>query len=329
MYRKFEKMSKTEEAIRTMDRLGGRGEAFVFLIDFEMADPVVLTPDRAAGSGIFFDFNRRNNISGDLPAIKPFSFGKKPVSFEEYEIAYDLVRAELNRGNTYLLNLTFPTPVETDLRLEEIFQMSRAKYRILFQDRFVCFSPEIFVRIDSGGILWYGMKGTIDAGIPDAERILMEDPKEIAEHTTIVDLIRNDLNMVARSVRVEEFRYVDRITTNSRDLLQTSSRITGRLRADYRSRIGSILFSLLPAGSVTGAPKKKTVEIIRSVEPVPRGFFTGVAGFFDGERLDSGVMIRFIENTDKGLVYRSGGGITVQSDPEAEYREMIDKVYVP
>ena len=86
---------------------------------------------------------------------------------------------------------------------------------------------------------------------------------------------------------------------------------------------------LLPAGSVTGAPKKKTVEIIRETEKYRRGFYTGVTGLFDGENLDSGVMIRFIENTNKVLVYKSGGGITMFSDCICEYNEMIDKVYVP
>jgi len=112
-------------------------------------------------------------------------------------------------------------------------------------------------------------------------------------------------------------------------LLQVSSKITGKLAPGYLSFLGDIIFMLLPAGSVTGAPKKKTVEIIRETEKYRRGFYTGVTGLFDGENLDSGVMIRFIENTNKGLVYKSGGGITMFSDCICEYNEMIDKVYVP
>jgi len=87
--------------------------------------------------------------------------------------------------------------------------------------------------------------------------------------------------------------------------------------------------ALLPAGSVTGAPKKKTVEIIRETENYDRGYYTGICGYFDGSRLDSGVMIRFIEKNENGTIFKSGGGLTVYSDPEREYREMIDKVYVP
>jgi para-aminobenzoate synthetase component 1 len=85
----------------------------------------------------------------------------------------------------------------------------------------------------------------------------------------------------------------------------------------------------LPAGSVTGAPKAKTVEIIKAAEQEPRGFYTGILGIFDGKQLDSGVMIRFIEKVDGRFFYRSGGGITTQSDCKAEYEEAINKIYVP
>jgi para-aminobenzoate synthetase component 1 len=89
------------------------------------------------------------------------------------------------------------------------------------------------------------------------------------------------------------------------------------------------LFKLLPAGSISGAPKQKTVEIIKEAETHQRGYYTGVCGIFDGENLDSGVMIRYIENQNGQLIYKSGGGITVNSEPDYEYNEMIDKIYVP
>jgi para-aminobenzoate synthetase component I len=85
----------------------------------------------------------------------------------------------------------------------------------------------------------------------------------------------------------------------------------------------------LPAGSICGAPKKKTIDLIQSAENHERGYYTGVFGCFDGENLHSGVMIRFIEKTSDGLVYKSGGGITHLSHPKEEYNEMIKKIYVP
>ena len=90
-----------------------------------------------------------------------------------------------------------------------------------------------------------------------------------------------------------------------------------------------MLLAMLPAGSVSGAPKRKTLEIIREAEGYHRGFYTGVMGLFDGKNIDSGVMIRFVEQTPQGLVYKSGGGITSQSNCEEEYNELIDKIYVP
>ena len=116
------------------------------------------------------------------------------------------------------------------------------------------------------------MKGTIDASLPDACRLLMDDRKEAAEHATIVDLIRNDLSMVSEQVTVTRYRYCDCLETNKGPILQTSSEICGVLPEDYLSHIGDILFRLLPAGSITGAPKPKTMEIIAEAENYERGF---------------------------------------------------------
>lgn len=172
------------------------------------------------------------------------------------------------------------------------------------------------------------MKGTIDGALPDAESKLIGDLKESAEHNTIVDLIRNDLSKVADHVEVARFRYIEKIRAHDREILQVSSEITGRLPQNYPERIGYILDALLPAGSISGAPKQRTVEIIRETEPEPRGYYTGVFGVFDGINLESAVMIRFIEKTKKGLRYRSGGGITHMSDARKEFDEMVDKVYL-
>jgi para-aminobenzoate synthetase component 1 len=86
---------------------------------------------------------------------------------------------------------------------------------------------------------------------------------------------------------------------------------------------------MLPAGSICGAPKAKTVSIIQEVEQGPRGYYTGIFGYFNGETLDSGVNIRYIEKNDGRLLYRSGGGITFLSNQESEYKELIEKIYVP
>jgi len=111
--------------------------------------------------------------------------------------------------------------------------------------------------------------------------------------------------------------------------LQVSSKISGKLEKNWQKNLGDIITKLLPAGSITGTPKKKTVQIIKETEGYNRGFFTGVFGVFDGENLDSAVMIRFVEKQKNQLYYKSGGGITIDSDVQAEYHEMMEKVYVP
>ena len=108
-----------------------------------------------------------------------------------------------------------------------------------------------------------------------------------------------------------------------------SSKISGQLPESYTSTLGDILLKLLPAGSITGAPKPKTVEIIKRVENYNRNFYTGIFGYYDGKNLDSAVVIRFIEKENNQLYFKSGGGITSMSDARKEYEELIQKIYVP
>lgn len=324
-------MSNRVAMIRKMNEFGCRKEPFIFIIDFEMKEPVLFPLNAIDSLEILFDINGITNCSNhNKSGITEFNFYKFPLTYNEYLKAFNIVQQNLNYGNSYLVNLTFPTRIETDLPLRDIFFCSKAKYKLFYQEKFVVFSPEIFVRISENGVISsFPMKGTIDAAIENADEIILNDKKEYAEHCTIVDLIRNDLNMVAKDVYVDKFRYIDRIKTHEKELLQVSSRICGMLGSDYHKHIGDIIFRLLPAGSISGAPKKKTVEIIKEAEGYNRGYYTGVFGYFDGSRLDSGVMIRFIEKINEELYYKSGGGITVYSDPKLEYRELIDKVYVP
>lgn len=318
-----------ENFSQKMNRLGRDKIPFLFVLDFELNKPVILSFSEAAGNNILFDIKGRRNYAPRLIEKDTIEFKKYPVQYPIYLKSFENVTKHIKHGNSFLTNLTFSTPVESNISIEKIFHLSNAPYRLLFNNKFVVFSPEIFVKIRKGKISSYPMKGTIDANIPDAANVILADTKEIAEHNTIVDLIRNDLSIVADNVQVEKFRYVDKIYTHDKKLLQVSSRISGDLPSDYANNIGDIIQNLLPAGSITGAPKKKTVEIIKESEIHDRGYYTGIFGIFDGINLDSAVMIRFIENQDNKLIYKSGGGITIFSDPEKEYRELIDKVYVP
>lgn len=323
-------MNVPVSAFEHMNLLGERGIPFLFVIDFECSAPVAVPLNEAARHGLFYNLRGVTNAGSEpLTAHSPLFFEKSPVGFGTYQHSFRHAMEGLRFGNSYLLNLTFGTPVTINRSLKEIFFQSKAPYRLLFSDRFVVFSPECFVRISENTIRSFPMKGTIDAAMANAADTLLSDRKEMAEHHTIVDLIRNDLSMVACDVRVERFRYLEEIRTNQKHLLQASSEIAGTLAPGWRSGIGTLLKTLLPAGSVCGAPKTSTMKLIGEAEPEKRGYYTGIFGIFDGCMLDSGVMIRFIEKTGDQMVFRSGGGITVNSLAEHEYQEMIDKVYVP
>ncbi len=311
-----------------MNDYGSKRKAFLFVIDYEMNKPLIIPLEETFNQDVLYSINGTVNYRQPEIYNEDYIFEKKPLDYSLYKTSFNKVINHIRYGNSFLTNLTFPTQIKTNLSLEQIFYLSKAPFRLLVKNKFVVFSPEIFIRIRGRKIASFPMKGTIDASIPQAEKILLNDPKEIAEHNTIVDLIRNDLSIVADKVTVEKFRYVDEIITRDKKLLQVSSEISGLLSENYHENIGNILFDLLPAGSICGAPKKKTLEIIREAETGPRGFYTGIFGVFDGYNLDSAVMIRFIENVNGSMVYRSGGGITVYSDPHKEYQELIDKVYL-
>ncbi len=296
------------------------------MIDFDLQN-FVIHPLANLPEEIRFEMEHKNVPS--IPAPKKRTYHYRAVDFESYRKAFDNVIEEIRSGNTYLLNLTFPSTFYSAMSLEEIFASTDARFKLLWRDRFVCFSPERFVNIEGNRIFTYPMKGTIDAAIPDAKAKILADEKEMAEHVMVVDLLRNDLSRVASRVRVEKFRYIDTIKAGERTLHQVSSQIAGDLPEDWQDRLGDIMLSLLPAGSVTGTPKRSTVDIIKRIEPCDRGYFTGVFGMFDGERLDSAVMIRFIEKSSEGYRYKSGGGITIDSDVRSEYAELQEKIYVP
>ncbi|MBK8882368.1 MAG: aminodeoxychorismate synthase component I [Bacteroidales bacterium] len=311
-----------------MNRYSFEKEPYLFIIDFEMKYPEIYKLD-SVPAGIKYQTPLCSNMEQVPGKTRNLSLVKYPVSYETYSEAFSNVYRNISIGNSYLLNLTFPSLIETDLTLAEIFSSSIAKYKLLYKNKFVVFSPEIFVRISNGEIQSFPMKGTIDASITDAEEVILNDRKELAEHNTIVDLIRNDLSLFADNVIVDRYRYIDKIKTEAGVLLQVSSEIKGKLRPDYECHIGEIITGMLPAGSVTGAPKKQTLEIIRESENYERGWYSGVFGVFDGKSLDSAIMIRYIEEESGRLIYKSGGGITFMSDPEKEYQELISKIYVP
>jgi para-aminobenzoate synthetase component 1 len=315
--------------VNQLNTWGKNRTPFLFIIDFELQKPKAFLLSDINTSDLQFNFNGFSNHPLNSPQNDPLQIHLSPIPFADYQRKFEVVHKHLSYGDSFLTNLTIRTPIRVNKSLEELFVQSEAKYKLLYKNEFLVFSPESFIKIKEGSIFSYPMKGTIDASVPHAVSNILSDQKELSEHVTIVDLIRNDLSLVAENVRVTKFRYIDSINTHAGTLLQVSSEIVGNLPANFNHQIGTILVSLLPAGSVSGAPKRKTVEIIQAAEGEPRGYYTGVMGYFDGENVDSAVMIRYIEQVEDQLFYRSGGGITTQSTCEKEYEEALAKVYVP
>lgn len=314
--------------IEKMNLLGKEHKPFLFAVDFEMDNGFVLE-NPFSQQDILFNFNSITNFSSQendslSPSLKVYA-----KSFEEYDKQFDVVRKGLLRGDSFLANLTIKTKIDINISLEEIFQKANSKYKLLVRDKFVCFSPECFVKIEDNTISTFPMKGTIDASIENAKEVILSDYKETCEHNTIVDLMRNDLIIIGSNVRVERFRYIDELKTSRGNILQVSSEVKADLNYDFYPKLGDILFKLLPAGSISGAPKESTIQIIKEAESEKRGFYTGVFGFFDGHSLDSAVIIRYIEKVNDSHYFRSGGGITINSSSMDEYQEAINKIYLP
>jgi len=317
----------TQNGFHTINKLGKSRTPFLFIVSYDKTK-IFAQPLETLDHDIFYKLQDWRNY----PVKKrkrPFTFSKSPIGFPVYQRTMERIIEEIRSGNTYLLNLTFATPIESNLSLKEIFTYARAKFKLYFKGRFICFSPERFVEIDGNTIATYPMKGTIDANIPDAKQKILSNEKEMAEHIMIVDLMRNDLGIIGSNVKVEAFRYLEKIKAGEKELFQVSSKITATLPSNWHEQIGTLLNSITPAGSITGTPKKRTTEIIKSAETYDRGFYTGIFGIYDGEHLRSGVMIRFIEESRGKMYYKSGGGITLDSNAGSEYEELVNKVYLP
>lgn len=307
-----------------LNSFGKQRKPFLFICDFKALHVEVFPLDELEKNNIEYIIDENY-----VPSLHVECLEKEAISFDDYKKKFDYVIEKIKSGETYLLNLTAQTKVKTACTLNDIFKKANAHYKLRYKDEFVCFSPEKFIQIKDNKINTYPMKGTIDASLKNAKEKILSDKKEMAEHVMVVDLLRNDLSIVADDVRVEDFRYITEIEAGDKKLLHVSSHISGKLKNTWHENIGDILKALLPAGSISGTPKKSTLKIIENIEGYKREYFSGVFGVFDGESLDSGVMIRFIQKTKNGYIYKSGGGITLDSNAKLEYNELLDKVYLP
>lgn len=317
------------EQVRTsINKAGSQQTPFFFILDYEMSEGLFIE-NPTTQSEILFEFNGVGNKPLLAMSYQQAYLKVSPIPESEYRTKFDIVYQGLNNGEFDVINLTVRTPINTNISSQEIFIRSQSPYQVFIPGKFVSFSPERFVKIEDGRISSNPMKGTIDASMPYAEQVIINDPKEIAELNATTQLITEELSSVAQNVSIKRFRYIDKIESFNRTLLQVSSEIEGELTNDYMSQMGNILFSLLPAASITGSPKIKAKEYIRMAESQTRGYYCGIAGYFDGKTLDTAVLIRFIETENEKMFFRSGGGITRNSVWKKEYHEVLNKIYLP
>ncbi len=259
------------------------------------------------------------------------------VGREEYEIAMGRIRQWLAAGDTYQVNYTFPMraavqddPIELFARLYAAQPADFSAYLDTGRFKVLSLSPELFFKLDGDQIIARPMKGTASRGLAyddDCERarLLQRSAKERAENVMIVDLLRNDLGRISRtgSVTVDSLFDAERYET----LWQMTSSISAKTDVG----LPDIFAALFPCGSVTGAPKLRTMEIIHELERGPRGVYCGAIGWMAPDRqAEFNVAIRTmtIDTDTSEALYPIGSGITWDSLPQAEYDECLIKASV-
>jgi len=260
------------------------------------------------------------------------------VARQTYSAAFDRVKSYIGAGDCYQINLTFPLHSRlTAGSALDLYAALRARQTVGYGavldlghgPAIVSRSPELFLRLDATGrVEARPMKGTAPRDpdpVADAELAanLRESEKARAENLMIVDLLRNDIARISRigSVRVPELFAVDSFAT----LHQMSSRITGQLAAP--ASLLNTMTALFPCGSITGAPKIRAMQIIREVEPTPRGAYCGAIGWMapDGSAAFS-VAIRTLSVFANGdVTLNVGGGVVQDSTEDGEWEEALWK----
>lgn len=258
------------------------------------------------------------------------------LSFEEYARAINTIKEEIASGNTYEVNYTYDWDVKTDadsLTLyETLLKRQKTPYNTFMKNEYetlLSFSPELFFELENGKILTKPMKGTIKRGVTEQEdkqhiEFLKNDIKNRAENVMIVDLLRNDLGRIAKTGTVKVPKLFE-IETH-KTLHQMTSTITAELLEG--TTLYDVFEPIFPCGSITGAPKISTMEIIDRVETGKRNIYCGAIGFLSPQKAVFSVPIRILQKTNQEdfYKYRVGGAIVWDSDIKDEWEETVTKI---
>ncbi len=253
----------------------------------------------------------------------------------EYEAGVERIREYIRAGDAFQVVLSQRLGVELHATPFDLYRALRtlnpSPYLYFLELDGVCLvgsSPEVLVRVEDGTVTVRPIAGTRPRGrTPEEERALagdlLGDEKELAEHRMLVDLGRNDVGRVAEygTVRVPELMVVERYS----HVMHIVSQVEGTLRGELGAV--DVFRACFPAGTVSGAPKIRAMEIIDELEPVRRGTYAGAVGHFSygGGSMDTAIAIRTVLVTGGKAYVQAGAGIVADSDPATEYEETLNK----
>ncbi|MBI1748376.1 MAG: aminodeoxychorismate synthase component I [Acidobacteria bacterium] len=332
---------QVEPVLRIAEEAGQRGDWAAVMISYEAASGLdtalrVHSPDEFPLAWVaVFDHPSAfpaEPSHGDY-CVSPW---RPMIGRAEYKAAIQKIHGYLARGETYQTNYTFPLQCRFEgdawqwyRDLCAVQQAGYCAYMDLGPYRLLSLSPELFFQRAGNVITTRPMKGTLARGRwleedEEQARRLAACPKNRSENVMIVDLLRNDLGKISEpgTVRVAKLFEIERYEA----LLQMTSTIESLARPEVG--LTDLLGALFPCGSVTGAPKIRTMEIIRELEPFPRRVYTGALGFVQpgGDAVFNVAIRTILLNTQTGdATFGVGGGITVDSTAEDEYEECVLK----
>ncbi|MBA4120369.1 MAG: anthranilate synthase component I [Isosphaera sp.] len=278
-------------------------------------------------------------LRGAVPEV-PSKRGHEParasLSREQYMELVGRCQGHIRAGDVFQIvpsvrfqGACHTPPVEVYRALRLLNPSPYMYYVDLGQEQVVGSSPEALVKLTAGGeATLRPIAGTRPRGVDESadralEAELLADAKEAAEHVMLVDLARNDLGRVAvpRTVRVDPFRVIERYS----HVMHIVSGVSGRVRPGLGA--AELLLATFPAGTVTGAPKVRAMQLIEEMEPTRRGFYSGTVGYIArGGGMDQAIAIRTIAFSDGGYAYQAGAGVVEASVPEMEHNEVLAKV---
>jgi para-aminobenzoate synthetase/4-amino-4-deoxychorismate lyase len=336
------------DAVRAASEAAAQGNWVAGYVAYEAApafdDALVVRSGYHGPLAWFGVFGEASDV--EEPMLDPNAAGGYSVSrwvpsinLTSYTLSFDAIRQHIERGDTYQVNRTFPLHAavsgNANLMYAQLVAAQRPRYAAhIWHDEthILSVSPERFFGVKDGRITTRPMKGTARRGRwleedEDMRQGLVDSEKDRAENLMIVDLIRNDLGRIAKfgTVDVEELFTIERY--------RTVWQMTSQISAELEEGVGLVeaFQALFPCGSITGAPKARSMEIIADQESESRGVYCGAIGFVppgDGlDRASFNVAIRTATvDAGEGLgTYGVGGAITWSSDPVSEYEEALTK----